>query len=113
MIGVAGIEADQRAGQIGLFQQRASGGHFVFLFRGEHGRDRDGGAAVLGDEADDLGEPVGNGLAIEGERGGELAVLGLQPVVQYAGQRLRIDTAQQGVEHVAPGRQTHPLPGAR
>ena len=67
------------------------------------GRDGDGGAGFLSDQTDHLGEPVGDGLAVERKGLGELTVLGLQPLVQDGGQRLGVDPTQQGVEHVAAG----------
>jgi hypothetical protein len=70
MVGVAGTDADQGAGEIGIFEQRAGGGHFVLCFDGEHRGDRDGGAGFRRDQADHLREPVGVGLAVEGEGGG-------------------------------------------
>ena len=54
------VEADEAFVQIGRGEEGAGGGHFVLLLGREHGSD--------GDEADDLGEPVGDGIAVEGER---------------------------------------------
>ena len=84
----------------------AGGGHFVLYRGGEHGSDGDSGAGLLRDEADDLGESVGDGLAVESERLGELAVLGLQPGVEAGRQRLGINAAGQRVEHVGARRGT-------
>ena len=67
VVGLTGVEADEAAGEVGLGEQRAGGRHFVFFGHREH----------RCDEADDLREAVGDGLAVEGEGRGQLAVLGL------------------------------------
>jgi hypothetical protein len=67
----------------------------LFLGHGQHRGDGDGGAGFLSDEADDLGEPIGDGFAVEDERGGELPVLGLQPRVEDGGKGLGIDATQE------------------
>ena len=54
---------------------------------GEHGSDTYGsegerGADLWEDETDALSEPVGDRFAVEGERGGPLAIPGLKPLVE-------------------------------
>ena len=111
VVGVAGVEADEAIGEIGGGEERAGGGHFVFLGLGQHGGDGDGGAGLLRDEADDLGEAAGDGFAVEGERLGQLAVLGLQPRVEDGGEGGGIDPTEERVEHVAAGRDARSRPG--
>jgi len=70
VVGVPGVETNQRIGQVRRGEQGAGGGHFVVLLAREYGGAGDGGAGFLRDEADDLGESVGNRLAVErGRRG--------------------------------------------
>ena len=51
-----------------------------------------------------MGEPVGDGPAVEGERLGPLAVLGLEPLVQAGGEGVGVDPAEERAEHLAARR---------
>ncbi len=69
------VENAKSIGQVVRGGEGAGGGHFVLLLCGRNGGHGDVGASLLLNEADDWGEPVGDGLSVE--RSGELAVQGL------------------------------------
>lgn len=77
---MAGIETDVGSGQIRRGEERAAGGHFVFL------HDGDGGVGFLRDEADEF--------AVEGQRWRKLVVVRLQPSV--AGSFLQVSEYRRG-----------------
>lgn len=62
----------------------------MFFFDGEHWGDRDAGAGFLR-RLTTCASPVGNGLAVQGQRGGELAGLALYPLFPYGGERHGLD----------------------
>lgn len=81
-----GVEADDGGGEVRGGEKRTGSGH-CGGGDGEHGSDTYGsegerGADLWEDETDALSEPVGDRFAVEGERGGPLAIPGLKPLVE-------------------------------